>query len=422
MNDPEKPALAAVLPRLRVLCGAEIALGPGKARLLQGNRSSLKESLMRRSASTALAVLGLLFPAAVATSVAAQAPPAEVKAAGRAPTLALGGLLQVQGEAGDRGDSRFGSANDRFYLRRARLNATGKFLEEFDFRLELDLTGSLAESSSLRAQATDAFINWNRYPGAQIRFGQLKSPFGHEQLYSDPRLPTIERTLVNDRLTFGRQIGVQVHGDLLDKRLSYAAGLFNGNSVNTTANDNDEMSPFGRVSVQVFRGPLFGKEGTLSIGAGAYSSEDAAVTIGGLGFDSTPATADRDNLFAGKRDGREFDVQLKAPGGRFEVWAEWIEGHFEPLNARPRAELDAEGYALQASYFVVAEKVELVVRHEEFDPSTAVDDDETTIETLGLNYHLKGHDIKGMLNLLQVDDRLQPETATRVLLRLQVIF
>jgi hypothetical protein len=42
----------------------------------------------------------------------------------------------VQAEAGDKGDARFGNDNDRFYLRRARLNATGKFLEEFDFRLE----------------------------------------------------------------------------------------------------------------------------------------------------------------------------------------------------------------------------------------------------------------------------------------------
>lgn len=379
---------------------------------------------MRRFASTATSavLLGFLFSAALAAPLFAQAPPAEVKAAGRAPTLLLGGLLQVQGEGGDRGDSRFTTANDRFYLRRARLNATGRFLEEFDFRLEIELTGSLAESTNLRAQATDAFINWNRYPGAQIRFGQFKSPFGYEQLYSDPRLPTIERSLVNDRLTFGRQIGVQVGGDLVDKRFTYAVGLFNGNSVNTTANDNDEMSPFGRISAQVFRGPLLGKEGTLAIGVGAYSSEDASVTLGGLGFDSTPATADRDNLFAGKRDGREFDFQLKAPGGRFEVWGEFIEGHFEPANARPRAELDAEGYALQGSYFVVADKVELVVRHEEFDPSTAADDNETTIETLGLNYFFKGHDLKGMLNVLQVDDQLQPDTATRVLLRLQVIF
>lgn len=36
MNEPDLDPLAAVLPRLRVLCGAEIALGPGKARLLQG--------------------------------------------------------------------------------------------------------------------------------------------------------------------------------------------------------------------------------------------------------------------------------------------------------------------------------------------------------------------------------------------------
>lgn len=36
MNEPNLDPSAVVLPRLRVLCGAEIALGPGKARLLHG--------------------------------------------------------------------------------------------------------------------------------------------------------------------------------------------------------------------------------------------------------------------------------------------------------------------------------------------------------------------------------------------------
>lgn len=37
MSDGEESGPpAAVMPRLRVLCGPEIALGPGKARLLQG--------------------------------------------------------------------------------------------------------------------------------------------------------------------------------------------------------------------------------------------------------------------------------------------------------------------------------------------------------------------------------------------------
>src|SRR6185436_20881738 len=163
------------------------------------------------------------------------------KPAGREPTLAIGGLLQVQADAGDRGDSRFTNDNDRFYLRRARLNATGKFLEEFDFRLELDLAGSLSNTSALRAQMTDGFINWNRYPAANVRAGQFKTPFGFEQLYGDPRLFTLERSLVNDRLTLSRQVGVQLGGDLFEKRLTYAVGSFNGNGVNNNFNDNESF-------------------------------------------------------------------------------------------------------------------------------------------------------------------------------------
>ena len=87
-----------------------------------------------------------------------------VKPAGKEPTLTIGGFIQAQADVGDQGDTRFTNDNDRFYLRRARLNATGRFLEEFDFRLEVDLAGSLSNTSALRAQMTDGFINWNRYP------------------------------------------------------------------------------------------------------------------------------------------------------------------------------------------------------------------------------------------------------------------
>ena len=65
-----------------------------------------------------------------------------VRPAGSEPTLTLGGLIQAQFDGGDKGDARFANDNDRFYLRRARLNATGRFLEDFDFRLEMDLAGT----------------------------------------------------------------------------------------------------------------------------------------------------------------------------------------------------------------------------------------------------------------------------------------
>lgn len=212
-------------------------------------------------------IVPVLFAVCVypAGSLAAQSP-GSVKPSEREPTLAIGGLLQVQMDVGDRGDSRFTNDNDRFYLRRARLNATGKFLEEFDFRLELDLAGSLSNSSALRAQMTDGFINWNRYPAANVRAGQFKTPFGFEQLYGDPRLITIERSLVNDRLTASRQLGAQVGGDLLDKRLSYAAGAFNGNSVNNNFNDDDRFFLAGRLAGVPWQGKLAGQPAAWSVG------------------------------------------------------------------------------------------------------------------------------------------------------------
>src|SRR5262245_3475805 len=102
-----------------------------------------------------------------------------VQPSGKEPVLKIGGLLQVQSDFGDKGDGRFTTGNDRVYLRRARLNATGKFLEEFDFKIEVDLSASLGNnpqiSTNLRGQMTDGYINWNKYVTANIRGGQFKT-------------------------------------------------------------------------------------------------------------------------------------------------------------------------------------------------------------------------------------------------------
>lgn len=342
-----------------------------------------------------------------------------VKPAGKEPTLAIGGLLQVQADFGDRGDARF--ANDRFYLRRARLNATGKFLEEFDFRLEMDLAGSLANASALRAQLTDAFVNWNRYREANVKVGQFKTPFGFEQLYADPRLLTIERSLVNDRLTLSRQVGVQVGGELLDQRLTYAVGAFNGNGVNNSANDDNRFLRVVRLTALPWRGSLFGGPATWSVGVSGFSSHDANVSSGTeFGFDSTPATADRDNIFAGRREGLGIDTHLVS--GRFELWVEELRMIWKPTSQRPRAKVESEGWSVQAGAYVIQHRLQLVLKGESFDPRKDAALDVTRTETLGLNWYLKGHDLKLMADYLRVHSDRAPIEQNKLLARLQVIF
>jgi phosphate-selective porin len=359
-----------------------------------------------------------VFLFAIAPSLRAQTL-GVIKPTGREPTLSIGGLLQIQSDFGDRGDARF--ANDRFYLRRARLNGTGKFLEEFDFRLELDLAGSLGAATGLRAQLTDAFINWNRYAAANVKVGQFKTPFGFEQIYGDPRLYTIERTLANDRLTLSRQIGVQLGGDLADKRLSYAIGTFNGNGVNNSANDDNRFLSVARLSGIPWQGRLGGQSASWSLGANGFSSNDANVSPGPeFGFDSTPSTPDHDNVFAGKRDGWGLDSQLVA--GPFELWGEALRVKWKPDSGKPLAEIESRGWYLQGSAYVVPERLQLVLKAESFDPRRDQSSDVTATDTVGLNWLLKGQDLKLMVDYLRVRSDVPPRDQNKVLARLQVIF
>src|SRR5213592_62957 len=200
--------------------------------------------------------------------------------------LVLGGFVQMNFEDGDVSafEGRFGETalKDRFRLRRARINLTGDFAEQFDFKMEGDFENSDGLNNNRTAfEATDIFINWHQFPWAQIKMGQWKAPFGLEQITPDTTLYTIERTLPTGALTPERQIGVQLWGKPLaiiwpDRAdlLTYYAGIFNGNGRNTTNNDNNNFMYVGRLEFLPFKGKLFGQDSSLKLGGDVLNSRD----------------------------------------------------------------------------------------------------------------------------------------------------
>src|SRR5437867_9945136 len=124
---------------------------------------------------------------------APEKPPVYVLPRGPEIKLTLGGFIQVNFEDGDVSafEGRFGQTalKDRFRLRRARINLTGDFAENFDFKIEGDFEQSDGLSSSRTAfEATDIFVNWHQFPEAQVKIGKWKAPFGLEQLTPDTTL------------------------------------------------------------------------------------------------------------------------------------------------------------------------------------------------------------------------------------------
>lgn len=348
-----------------------------------------------------------------------KAPLVVAKPGGKESKLTLGGLFQGQAEFGGVPDARFTGIEDRALLRRARVNVSGSFLEHFDFKVEADMgANSLSEKTGYSAQITDAFLNWNRYDAANVKFGQFKTPFGHEQLTSDPKVLTIERSLPNDRLTDGRQIGLGVSGDFLKKRVGYSVGAFNGTGVNNSFNDNDSFLFAGRL----YGVPVVTKVGKhelrWTVAINGLSSSDSALSKSGFGLDTTPGSPAADNLFTGNRNAIGLDTQLK--WGPLGLEAEYLRAHFSQTAPGIPASLNADGWYVTGTY-LFCPKWQALVRYESFDPNLTTANNTTGEWTLGLTYFLKGDDLKFMLNYL-IGHTGSADDAGRLLTRIQYVF
>lgn len=338
-----------------------------------------------------------------------------VKPNGKENKLKLGGYLQGQGEFGSAPDSRYSGINDRFLIRRARVNIAGSFAENFDFKAEVDIGNnaiSATPSANWKPVATDVFMNWNRFEFANVKFGQFKTPFGYSQLLSDTKTPFIERFLANDRMTDSRQIGVAVWGDVVPRLLNYNFGVFNGGSVNTGANDNDNFMYAGRVSGTPFTGTLLGQESALMVGVNALRDHGVGASKTAFGFTG--------NSFSGKRYGVGADIQLNL--GRVELSGEYLFNHFAPDDAVPFAKVEARGFQVSGGYYLVAKKLVTRIRYDSFDPNSDLPGNSTDTWTVGLTYFIKGDDLRLDLNYMLGNAAGQPDDQGRLIGRAQLVF
>jgi phosphate-selective porin len=328
---------------------------------------------------------------------------------GKETKLIVGGFLQGQAEFGHASDPRWAAVKDRFFFRRARIYLAGSFAEDFDFKAELDLQGNtLGASTGNLARANEIYINWRKYSFANLRFGQLKPAFGAEALASDTSIFTVERSLSSDRLTDGRQLAVAVMGDVLDKKVSYLAVVANGDGANVSANDNNKFQKSARVTYT----PAATASDKLTLGLDGLWTDDVNVGKNDFGLPG--------NFFTGSRRMRGVDVAWTH--GRFDLNAEWLRGTFKPAAALPAARFTAEGWQVTAAYFLMPAKLRAVIREESFDPNTSTDGNTIRTTTLGLNYYLKGEDIKFMIDYLDGHVPGSGSDGGRLLSRVQIVF
>ena len=162
-----------------------------------------------------------------------------IKSTDGAHTLKLRGLLHADGrfyfggEGTDSRTGRTGGNDDTFLLRRVRPILEGTVFNIFDFRFMPDFGGG-------NTVIQDAWVDARFFPWAQLLGGKFKTPFGIERLQSASAIRFVERALPNN-LVPNRDLGVELHGDLWNGAVSYAAAWLNGVS---DGGSSDEFGDF----------------------------------------------------------------------------------------------------------------------------------------------------------------------------------
>jgi phosphate-selective porin OprO/OprP len=154
---------------------------------------------------------------------------------------------QVEGRAwGSGGQLPPNSGISGIYLPRQRIFFDGNITKKIEY--ELSINRGLGNINIL-----NAYVNVHFDDRFQLRLGRFFAPLPYDQYaISNYWLPTPERSLFTTNVGLSRQFGLKAWGYLLDERLDYAAGIFNG-SRNSFENPTGAMDFVGYLNLRPFQ-------------------------------------------------------------------------------------------------------------------------------------------------------------------------
>ncbi|MFO0892297.1 MAG: porin [Isosphaeraceae bacterium] len=111
---------------------------------------------------------------------------------------------------------------DNLVFPRVRLFLNGRVTKQWEYMFSINRGfGAL--------DILDAWVNYHPSDAFQIKVGRFMTPFNYEQFaIQNMWLIAPERSLFTSNLGLNRMLGAQVWGQALNKRLDYAAGVYDG--------------------------------------------------------------------------------------------------------------------------------------------------------------------------------------------------
>ena len=256
-----------------------------------------------------------------------------------------------------------------FDFRRIRPTIEGTVFGLYDFKFTPEFGEAKTANATSTSGIVDAYVDARFKPWFQVRAGKFKPYVGLERLQSGSDIKFIERSYVSNNILPNRDLGASIHGDLLDNKLTYAVGIFNGvndGGDTSTAQDTNKDKDY---AFRLFTTPFVDSANALSgLGFGIAGTYGNAKGAPNTATDKTLAllpnykTAGQEsNFFAyssasfanGKRE--RIAPQAYYYYGPLGLIAEYARVSQDVSNGTRTDKLDNDAWQIAASYLITGE-------------------------------------------------------------------
>ncbi len=277
-------------------------------------------------------------------------------------------------------------------------------------------------------QMRDAYFNAAYKTEAVPRVGQFKVPFNREELTSSSELQLVERSIVNEQFSLGRDIGTALYG-VISNYFVYGLGIFDGNGRNAFSTDSN-MLYVGRLMFTPCCGTL--KYGNASYPiSGDYKIEPnfgedkplIAFGIAGAGMEGLNITTKTPDAVIDQRFAEigitEGDFAQITADVNFKYKGFSLEGEYDGRWISPSSNQGAsisrvydQGFRVQGGVFLLPKLVEVAGRFALIDFDDDVPGQDLSYEiTPGLNFYMsRSHKWKIQLSYSYIKNEFTNES------------
>jgi phosphate-selective porin OprO/OprP len=257
-----------------------------------------------------------------------------------------------------------GTVHDGFFLPRQIWYFTGRITKPIEYYTAF-------QKGFGNVNVRDAFLNFRYDERFMVKAGRYKPPFTYEfYAISNQDLMSPERSLFSINFGDNRELGLMAWGQLFDKRLDYAAGVFNGprNSFEDTNDAKNVVAylnarPFGNSERFAFLNHL-NLGGSVDAGRQQDPEPPLALRTAVNASDSSGSSTAAPAFLVFNRNVVEngpralWNLHLAYFFNGLSLQAEWNSGYasYAPTSdLGQRTRVPIQGYYLQAGYFLTGE-------------------------------------------------------------------